>query len=66
MPARTDLKTIMVIGSGPIIIGQAGEFDYSGTQGNICQGGTLKKIPLSLDKKIKPIAENIIKIFETI
>ncbi len=33
---------------------------------NICQGGTLKKIPLSLDKKIKPIAENIIKIFETI
>ncbi len=33
MPARTDLKTIMVLGSGPIIIGQAGEFDYSGTQG---------------------------------
>ena len=32
---------------------------------NICQGGTLKKIPLSLDQKIKPIAENIIKIFET-
>ena len=33
MPARTDIKTIMVLGSGPIIIGQAGEFDYSGTQG---------------------------------
>ncbi len=32
MPKRTDLKTIMVIGSGPIIIGQACEFDYSGTQ----------------------------------
>ncbi|MCW0508967.1 carbamoyl-phosphate synthase large subunit [Riemerella anatipestifer] len=29
---RTDLKTILVIGSGPIIIGQAAEFDYSGTQ----------------------------------
>lgn len=32
MPARTDLKTIMIIGSGPIVIGQACEFDYSGTQ----------------------------------
>ncbi|MGO0121868.1 carbamoyl-phosphate synthase large subunit [Desulfothermobacter acidiphilus] len=32
MPRRKDLKKIMVIGSGPIIIGQAAEFDYSGTQ----------------------------------
>ena len=32
MPKRTDIKTIMIIGSGPIIIGQACEFDYSGTQ----------------------------------
>jgi carbamoyl-phosphate synthase large subunit len=32
MPARKDLKKIMVIGSGPIVIGQACEFDYSGTQ----------------------------------
>lgn len=32
MPKRTDVKKIMVIGSGPIIIGQAAEFDYSGTQ----------------------------------
>jgi carbamoyl-phosphate synthase large subunit len=32
MPKRTDLKRIMVIGSGPIVIGQACEFDYSGTQ----------------------------------
>ncbi|MDR1789007.1 MAG: carbamoyl-phosphate synthase large subunit, partial [Opitutaceae bacterium] len=32
MPKRTDLKTIMIIGSGPIVIGQACEFDYSGTQ----------------------------------
>jgi carbamoyl-phosphate synthase large subunit len=32
MPKRTDLKKILVIGSGPIIIGQACEFDYSGTQ----------------------------------
>ncbi len=32
MPKRTDLKSILVIGSGPIIIGQAAEFDYSGTQ----------------------------------
>ncbi|MFI3328015.1 MAG: carbamoyl-phosphate synthase large subunit [Rikenellaceae bacterium] len=32
MPKRTDIKKVMVIGSGPIIIGQAAEFDYSGTQ----------------------------------
>ena len=32
MPARTDLKSICVFGSGPIVIGQAAEFDYSGTQ----------------------------------
>ncbi|MDR2893138.1 MAG: carbamoyl-phosphate synthase large subunit [Deltaproteobacteria bacterium] len=33
MPKRNDIKTVMVLGSGPIIIGQAAEFDYSGTQG---------------------------------
>lgn len=32
MPKRTDIKKIMVIGSGPIVIGQAAEFDYAGTQ----------------------------------
>ncbi len=32
MPKRTDLHTILIIGSGPIVIGQACEFDYSGTQ----------------------------------
>ncbi|MEE8295995.1 MAG: carbamoyl phosphate synthase large subunit, partial [Sphingomonadales bacterium] len=32
MPKRTDIKSILVIGAGPIIIGQACEFDYSGTQ----------------------------------
>ena len=33
MPRRDDISSIMVLGSGPIVIGQAGEFDYSGTQG---------------------------------
>ncbi|MCU1363751.1 MAG: carB, partial [Acidimicrobiaceae bacterium] len=32
MPRRDDISSIMVIGSGPIVIGQACEFDYSGTQ----------------------------------
>ena len=32
MPRRADIRTILVIGSGPIVIGQACEFDYSGTQ----------------------------------
>src|SRR3954470_16643090 len=33
MPKRDDLKSVLLIGSGPIVIGQACEFDYSGTQG---------------------------------
>src|SRR4030095_8551811 len=32
MPRRQDIKRVLVIGSGPIVIGQAAEFDYSGTQ----------------------------------
>jgi hypothetical protein len=32
MPRRDDIKKVLIIGSGPIIIGQACEFDYSGTQ----------------------------------
>src|SRR4028119_2295926 len=32
MPKRTDISSILIIGAGPIIIGQASEFDYSGTQ----------------------------------
>ena len=32
MPKRTDIQSILVIGSGPIIIGQAAEFDFAGKQ----------------------------------
>ena len=32
MPKRSDIKSILVVGAGPIVIGQACEFDYSGTQ----------------------------------
>ena len=32
MPKRTDIHKILVIGSGPIVIGQAAEFDYAGTE----------------------------------
>ena len=32
MPKRTDIETVMIIGAGPIVIGQACEFDYSGAQ----------------------------------
>ena len=32
MPKRTDIHSILVLGAGPIVIGQAAEFDYSGTQ----------------------------------
>ena len=32
MPSRTDISSILIIGAGPIVIGQAAEFDYSGSQ----------------------------------
>ena len=32
MPRRSDIESILVVGAGPIVIGQACEFDYSGTQ----------------------------------
>jgi len=32
MPRRTDISRILILGSGPIVIGQSAEFDYSGTQ----------------------------------
>ena len=36
MPLRQDIKKVLVIGSGPIIIGQAAEFDYAGAQACTC------------------------------
>ena len=79
MPKRTDIKSILLIGSGPIVIGQACEFDYSGTQAT----KTLKELgyrvvlinsnpatimtdPEFADKTyIEPITENMIaKIIE--
>ena len=43
MPKRTDIHKILVIGSGPIVIGQAAEFDYAGTQACLAlQGGGLR------------------------
>jgi carbamoyl-phosphate synthase large subunit len=41
MPKRTDLQSILIPGSGPIVIGQAAEFDYSGTQAvrALCEEG---------------------------
>ena len=41
MPKRNDINTILVIGAGPIVIGQGCEFDYSGTQ-------AIKALKLSL------------------
>ncbi len=46
MPRRTDLKKVMVIGSGPIVIGQAAEFDYAGTQA--CKALREEKIEIVL------------------
>jgi len=43
MPKRTDISKILVLGSGPIVIGQSAEFDYSGTQAcKSCMGLALK------------------------
>ena len=50
MPKRTDLSSILLIGSGPIVIGQGAEFDYSGTQAvQGAQGGGLPGHPGELE-----------------
>jgi len=35
MPKRADIKSVLIIGAGPIVIGQACEFDYSGAQASV-------------------------------
>ena len=50
MPQRTDIHKVLIIGSGPIIIGQACEFDYSGTQA--CKA--LKKLGYDIYPKYRP------------
>ena len=52
MPKREDINTVLVIGSGPIIIGQACEFDYSGTQACKALRGLGYKIVLILWNKL--------------
>src|SRR3954470_4504070 len=48
MPRRTDIESVLVIGSGPIIIGQACEFDYSGTQAcRVLKAEGLRVIPVN-------------------
>ena len=75
MPKRTDIETILLIGSGPIVIGQACEFDYSGTQA--CQSlkeegyrvvlinsnpATIMTDPMMADQVyLKPLTEESIK-----
>lgn len=75
MPKRTDIETILLIGSGPIVIGQACEFDYSGTQA--CQSlkeegyrvvlinsnpATIMTDPMMADEVyLKPLTEESIK-----
>ena len=57
MPKRSDIKKVMVIGSGPIVIGQAAEFDYAGTQvtarvdpRTTARGGDTVKFALDMEK----------------
>ena len=50
MPRRTDIESILLIGAGPIVIGQACEFDYSGTQAcKVLQGRGLPGDPRQLE-----------------
>ena len=54
MPKRQDIKSILIIGAGPIVIGQACEFDYSGSQA--CK--VLKEEGYILDFEVKDIENN--------
>ena len=75
MPKRTDINSILIIGSGPIVIGQACEFDYSGTQAcaSLREEGyrvvlinsnpaTIMTDPMTADEiYLKPLTEQSIK-----
>ena len=65
MPKRTDIKKILIIGAGPIVIGQACEFDYSGVQAckslkeegkALCEAGKFKEGEAILEEAIKIIS----------
>ena len=49
MPKRTDISTILIIGAGPIVIGQACEFDYSGTQAVKALKEENPNVPIPID-----------------
>ena len=51
MPLDKSIKKVLVIGSGPIVIGQAAEFDYSGTQA--CQAIKDEGLVVKLTSKVK-------------
>ena len=58
MPLNKDIKKVLVIGSGPIVIGQAAEFDYSGTQA--CQA--LKEEGIEISDDILTVDEMVVKL----
>ena len=51
MPKRTDIQKILIIGAGPIVIGQACEFDYSGTQEGVHTGRTRRPEPRKMKRR---------------
>src|SRR6266568_561906 len=64
MPRRADLNSVLVIGSGPIVIGQACEFDYSGTQASLVNSNpaTIMTDPEFADATyIEPITPNVLE-----
>ena len=68
MPKRNDVKKVLVIGSGPIIIGQAAEFDYAGTQA--CQALKEENIEITLNilRRMSPREEvvTITKLYQSL
>ena len=54
MPKRTDIKSILILGAGPIVIGQACEFDYSGAQA--CKALREEGYPTKMDCIFSPVS----------
>ena len=53
MPKRTDIQSILIIGAGPIVIGQACEFDYSGVQAVKALKELSREIRMELARRVK-------------
>ena len=64
MPKRTDIKSVLIIGAGPIVIGQACEFDYSGAQA--CKALREEGYKVAESRSIDDVAQKLVEAYKEV